>query len=85
MTFESIVLESAEHIDTPTSHAIAAAQMRGEARAPGRNPRDVVQAVAQELTGLGLRPNVRELARRYQMQQGPRTSTWQREDGVTTA
>ena len=84
MTYESIVLESAEEIDSPTSHAIAAAQMRGEARVPGRNPREVVRAIAQELTGLGLRPNLRELARRYQVQ-APKVSTWQPEDGVTGA
>lgn len=65
MTFENIVLERGEEIDTRTSHAIAAAQMRGEARAPGRNPRQVVPAIAKELSRLGLRPNLRELARRY--------------------
>lgn len=65
MTYENIVLDSRDRIDSSTSHAIAAAQLRGEARAPGRNPLQVVRAIAAELKGLGLRPNLRELARRY--------------------
>lgn len=83
MTYESIVLETADQIDHRTSHAIAAAQLRGEARVPGRNPREVVRAIATELTGLGLRPNVRELARRYQVEPA-RSSSWRREDGSAT-
>lgn len=67
MAYENIVLDGADNIDTRTSHAIAAAQMRGEARAPRRNPREVVRAIAEELRRLGLRPNLQELARRYGM------------------
>lgn len=65
MTYENIVLDSGDQIDTRTSHEIAAAQMRGEARVPGKNSAQVVRAIAAELKGLGLRPNLRELARRY--------------------
>lgn len=78
MTYENIVLESGDQIDSRTSHAIAAAQLRGEARARGRNPLQVVRAIAVELKGLGLRPNLRELSRRYDV--GESTPfTWQRE------
>lgn len=66
MTNGSIVMESDDRIDTRTSHAIAAAQLRGEARVAGRGPRTVVRAIAVELEALGLRPNLSELARRYQ-------------------
>ena len=65
MTNANIVLDSAERIDERTSHAIAAAQLRGEARAPGGRPREMVRGIAVELERLGLRPNVPELARRY--------------------
>jgi hypothetical protein len=81
MTYENIVLESADQIDSRTSHEIAAAQLRGEARVPGRNPRQVVRAIAAELHGLGLRPNLRELARRYEAG-GSTPSTWLREGGA---
>lgn len=67
MTYENIVLDSGDQIDTRTSHEIAAAQMRGEARVPGKDSGQVVRAIAAELKGLGLRPNLRELARRYGM------------------
>ena len=78
MTYESIVHESADQIDSRTSHAIAAAQLRGEARVPGRKPLQVVRAIAIELKSLGLRPNLRELARRYQVGEST-PSTWLRE------
>lgn len=65
MTNRSIVLENS--IDSRTSHAIAAAQLRGETRASGRGPRAMVRAIAAELKGLGLRPDPEEIARRYQV------------------
>ena len=65
MTNADIVLDSADRIDDRTSHAIVAAQLRGESRAPGRRPREMVRAIAVELERLGLRPNIPELARRY--------------------
>lgn len=78
MTNGSIVLESDEQIDSRTSHAIVAAQLRGESRVAGRSPRAVVHAIAEELQGLGLRPNLRELARRYQAGE-TKLPTWMRE------
>ncbi|MBM6402360.1 hypothetical protein [Phycicoccus sonneratiae] len=64
MTSGSIVLESTDRVDDRT-HAIAAAQLRGEARAAGRRPRELVRAIASELEHLGMRPNLPELTRRY--------------------
>ena len=58
MTYENIVLDSGDQIDTRTSHEIAAAQMRGEARVPGKNSAQVVRAIAAELKGLGRRYGV---------------------------
>lgn len=81
MTYENIVLDSGDQIDTRTSHAIAAAQLRGEARVPGRHPRQVVRAIAAELKELGLRPNLRELARRYEAGEST-PSPWLRHSGV---
>lgn len=80
MTYENIVLDGADRIDSSTSHAIAAAQMRGEARVPGRNPLRVIRAIAVELKALGLRPNLRELARRYGVGEST-PSAWLRETG----
>lgn len=84
MTTGSIVLESTEQIDERTSHAIAAAQLRGEARASRRDRRSIVRAIAAELEDLGLRPNHRELARRYQVGE-TRLPTWVRQDGPASA
>ncbi|MGG5261090.1 hypothetical protein [Phycicoccus avicenniae] len=80
MTTGSIVLESDEQIDDRTSHAIVAAQLRGEARAKGRDRRSMVRAIAAELQGLGLRPNHPELARRYDVGE-TKLPTWLRRDG----
>lgn len=82
MTTGSIVLESPEQIDERTSHAIAAAQLRGEAQASRRDRRSMVRAIASELEDLGLRPNHPELARRYQVGR-TRLPSWVREDGAT--
>lgn len=65
MSTGSIVLDRMDRFDMDTAHAIAAAQLRGEARARGRRPREVVRSIATELEHLGLRPNVPELAARY--------------------
>jgi hypothetical protein len=84
MTTGSIVLESPEQIDERTSHAIAAAQLRGEARASRRDRRSVVRAIATELEDIGLRPNHPELARRYQVGETTLPS-WVREDAAARA
>lgn len=78
MSNESIVMETGEQIDAPTSHAIAAAQLRAEARTVGKGPQTIVRAIAAELEGLGLRPNLRELARRYRAGE-TKFPTWMRE------
>ena len=75
MTTGSIVREKAERIDGRTSHALAAAQLEGEARAKGRRPREVVRSVAAEIEHLGLRPNLPELVRRYRAGE-TRLPTW---------
>jgi hypothetical protein len=59
------VVKNAERIDDRTSHAIAAAQLRGEAKAEGLSTHMVVRTIAGEIADLGLEPDVRELARRY--------------------
>lgn len=59
------MVKNNERVDHRTSHAIAAAQLRGEAKAAGRSTRIVVRSVATELACLGLEPDVDELARRY--------------------
>ena len=67
-----------ERIDERTSHAIAAAQLRGEARAEGLSTRLVVWSVADELSRIGLEPDVDELARRYNAGE-TRVPSWMRE------
>ena len=67
-----------ERIDERTSHAIAAAQLRGEARAEGLSTRLVVWSVADELSRIGLVPDVDELARRYNAGE-TRVPSWMRE------
>jgi hypothetical protein len=47
-------------------HEVVAAQLRGEAKAPGQGAEAVVAAVAEELEGIGLEPNPAELHRRYE-------------------
>jgi hypothetical protein len=59
------VVKNDERVDDRTSHAIAAAQLRGEAKAEGLSTRLVVWSVAEEIAGIGLEPDVDELARRY--------------------
>lgn len=83
MTTGSIVLENAARIDERTSHAIAAAQLKGEARSRGRRPREVVRSVARELEHLGLRPNLPELARRYRAGETRLPDWLARESGPT--
>ncbi len=65
MTTGSIVLDHPDDIDENTSHALAAAQLKGESRASGRHPKQVVRSIATEIERLGLRPNLPELVRRY--------------------
>ena len=48
-------------LDDETRHAIVAAQLRGERKAAGRGPDAVIEAVAEELRGLGVEPNHDEL------------------------
>ena len=59
------MVKSDERLDERTSHAVAAAQLRGEAKAEGLSTRLLVWSVADELANLGLEPDVDELARRY--------------------
>jgi hypothetical protein len=72
------MVKNEQRIDERTSHAIAAAQLRGEARATGLSTRLVVWSVADELAGLGLEPDVDELARRYNAGD-TRVPSWMRE------
>ena len=65
MTSGLVVKERADQIDARTSHAIVAAQLRGETRAAGRDTSTKVRAIAQELSAIDLEPDVEELARRY--------------------
>lgn len=67
-----------KRIDDRTSHAIAAAQLRGEAKAAGLSTRLVVWSVADELAGLGLEPDVSELTRRYHAGE-TRIPSWMRQ------
>ncbi len=67
-----------ERIDDRTSHAIAAAQLRGEAKAEGLSTRLVVRSIADEIADLGLEPDVRELARRYNAGE-TKIPSWMRE------
>lgn len=59
------VVKDEHRVDARTSHAIAAAQLRGEARAAGLSTRLVVWSIAHELENLGFDPDVAELSRRY--------------------
>ncbi len=59
------MVKNEKRIDDHTAHAMAAAQLRGEAKAEGLSTRLVIWSVAEELAGLGLEPDVSELARRY--------------------
>lgn len=72
------VVTNDERIDGRTARAIVAAQLRGEARAAGQSTRLVVKSVAAELADLGLEPDVRELARRYNAGE-TRIPSWMRE------
>ena len=62
MTIGSVVTED---IDEPTTHAVVAAPVRGEARVEGQAPETVVRSIATELEQLGLEPDLPELRRRY--------------------
>jgi hypothetical protein len=53
-------------LDEKTQHEVVAAQLRGEEKAAGQGSEAVVAAVAEELEGLGLRPDEAELHRRYE-------------------
>lgn len=84
MTTGSIVLETSDTIDERTAHALAAAQLKGESRAKGRAPRQVVESIAREIRGIGLRPNLTELSRRYQAG-APRLPEWIEDAPATRA
>ncbi len=73
------MIKDESRVDEDTSHEIAAAQLRGEAKAEGQSTRDMVSSVADELSGLGLEPDEKELARRYNAGD-TRIPTWMRED-----
>lgn len=60
-----VVKQSADEIDESTSHAIVAAQLRGEARDEAVDPPSIVEAVATELEAIDLDPDIEELERRY--------------------
>lgn len=61
-----IRLSPGERVDDPTSHAIVAAQLRGEASTDDdASPADVIDAVACAIEDLGLEPDRSELGRRY--------------------
>jgi hypothetical protein len=77
MSTGSMVKDDAR-IDEDTAHAIAAAQLRGEAKASGLDTRLVVWSVADELSHLGLEPDVDELARRYNAGE-TRIPSWMRQ------
>ena len=66
MTVGSVVTQE---IDERTTHAVVAAQLRGEAKVDAENPEAVVSSIAAELQGLGLEPDVDELNRRYHIGQ----------------
>lgn len=72
MSVRSVVkLKHSECTGDATPRDIVAAQLRGEANADITHPQAVVKAVAQELTAMGLEPDIEELRRRYQGE-GPR-------------
>lgn len=77
MNTGSVVKDEAR-VDERTSHEIAAAQLRGEAKAAGLGNRLVVWSVAEELADLGLEPDVQELARRYNAGE-TRIPSWMRQ------
>ncbi len=77
MSTGSMVMND-KRIDDHTSHAIAAAQLRGEAKAEGLSTRLVVWSVAEELEGLGLEPDIREISRRYNAGE-TRIPSWMRQ------
>jgi hypothetical protein len=58
--------EAGGDLDEQTRHEVVAAQLRGEAKAEGQGPDAVVAAVAEELEGIGLKPDEGELNRRYE-------------------
>ena len=72
------VVKTDERLDGRTSHAIAAAQLRGEAKAEGLSTRLVVWSIAEEISDLGLEPDVDELSRRYNAGE-TRIPSWMRE------
>ena len=72
------MVKSGERIDDHASHAIAAAQLRGEAKAAGLRTQLVVWSVAEELAGLGFEPDLDELSRRYNAGE-TRVPSWMRE------
>lgn len=75
-----VVKQSAQQIDERTSHAIVAAQLRGEAREEAVDPRSTVRAVAKELEAIDLDPDLDELGRRYRASETT-IPTWLRERG----
>lgn len=61
-----IRMSPGQRVDDPTSHAIVAAQLRGEASTDDdASPAAVIDAVARAIEDLGLEPDRSELRRRY--------------------
>ena len=52
-------------LDERTRHEIVAAQLRGEEKASGQAPAEVIESVAQELRAIGVEPDQDQLQRRY--------------------
>jgi len=66
MSHGSVVqLEPQDRLSPHTSHALVAAQLRGESRCRDSGPEAVVDAVAEEIEQLGLVPDREELNHRY--------------------
>lgn len=78
------VVKDERRADGRTSHAIVAAQLRGEAKAAGLSTRLVVWSIAHELEDLGLEPDVDELSRRYNAGE-PTIASWMRQRGADWA
>lgn len=60
-----VKLAPEETLDGTTSHAVVAAQLRGEARAQDEDDTTALDAVVHEIENLGLVADRPELRRRY--------------------
>jgi hypothetical protein len=59
-----VKLSPGDQLKPPMSHAVVAAQLRGEAAAESTGAA-VVDAIAEQIEGLGLVPDLAELHHRY--------------------